>query len=100
MAGAARKGRANRSGSPKPKRKAKSVSRAGDRQNDRRLYLFPDGLLSGSAARRAIAARQALPLAGGPLAFAHLELIERDARQRQAEPFTLPEFERWMASRP
>lgn len=98
MARAARKGRASQSRAPK--RKAKPGSRAGDRQNDRRLYLFPDGLLSGSAARRAVAARQALPLAGGPLAFTHLELIERDARKRRAEPFTLPEFERWLSDRP
>jgi dihydropteroate synthase len=98
MAGAARKGRASRKGASKPR--SKSASGAGDRPNDRRLYLFPGGLLSGGAARRAIEARQALPLAGGPLAFTRLELIERDAKQRRAEPLALRDFERRMADRP
>jgi dihydropteroate synthase len=40
-------------------------------------YLRPLGLLSGTAARDAIAAGLALPLAGGPLAFSLVEVIER-----------------------
>ena len=40
-------------------------------------YLRPLGLLSGTAAREAIAAGLALPLAGGPLAYALVEVIER-----------------------
>jgi len=39
------------------------------------LWLRPTALLSGSAARAAIAAAKALPLAGGPLAFAMVELL-------------------------
>jgi dihydropteroate synthase len=40
-------------------------------------YLRPLGLLSGSAARDAVTAGLALPLAGGPLAFSLVEVIER-----------------------
>ena len=40
-------------------------------------YLRPLGLLSGSAARDAVAAGLALPLAGGPLAYSLVEVIER-----------------------
>jgi dihydropteroate synthase len=42
-------------------------------------YFRPLGLLSGSAARDAIAGGLALPLAGGPLAFSLVEVIERHA---------------------
>jgi dihydropteroate synthase len=41
-------------------------------------YLRPLGILCGPAARLAIAEGQALPLAGGPLAFSLAEIIERD----------------------
>ena len=41
-------------------------------------YLRPLGLLSGSAAHEAIASGLALPLAGGPLAYSLVEVIERD----------------------
>jgi dihydropteroate synthase len=40
-------------------------------------YLRPLGILSGDAARRAVDQELALPLAGGPLAFALVEVIER-----------------------
>jgi dihydropteroate synthase len=40
-------------------------------------YLIPRGLISGPAAARAVEAGAALPLAGGPLAFALVEAIER-----------------------
>ncbi len=40
-------------------------------------YLRPIGILSGTAARQAIEQHQALPLAGGPLAFTLVEIIER-----------------------
>jgi dihydropteroate synthase len=40
-------------------------------------YLIPRGILSGPAAARAVEASIALPLAGGPLAFASAETIER-----------------------
>ncbi len=41
-----------------------------------KVYLRPIGLLYGATAEGAIAERLALPLAGGPLAFAAAELIE------------------------
>lgn len=43
---------------------------------DAGLYLRPLGLISGGAAKRAIDAGEALPLAGGPLAFSAAEIIE------------------------
>jgi len=98
MAGAARKGKAGKRGPARPK--IKSATRAGDRDSDRRLYLFPEGILSGGAARDAVKAGQALKLAGGPLAFSHLALIERDAKTRRSQAFSLPEFERWLAGQP
>jgi dihydropteroate synthase len=42
-----------------------------------RRYLLPRGLLRGSAAERAVTARLALWLAGGPIAFSGLEIAER-----------------------
>ena len=57
-------------------------------------YLRPLGLLSGSAAREAIASGLALPLAGGPLAYSLVEIIERhapgDIRRRIEKPLALP----------
>jgi dihydropteroate synthase len=40
-------------------------------------YTRPLGILSGATAREAVAAGLALPLAGGPLAFSLVEIIER-----------------------
>jgi dihydropteroate synthase len=40
-------------------------------------YLRPLGILSGTTARGAVAAGLALPLAGGPLAYSLVEIIER-----------------------
>lgn len=74
-------------------------------------YLIPRGIISGPAAARAIAAGLALPLAGGPLAFATLEAIERaDAEAgeagerrpldlRSARDFAPAQFDALMASR-
>jgi dihydropteroate synthase len=45
-------------------------------------YLIPRGLISGPAAARAVEAGIALPLAGGPLAFAVAEAIEREAGEQ------------------
>lgn len=42
-------------------------------------YLIPRGIISGPAAARAIIAGLASPLAGGPLAFATVDAIERKA---------------------
>ncbi len=45
-------------------------------------YLIPRGLISGPAAARAVEAGVALPLAGGPLAFAAAETIERQQGEK------------------
>ena len=42
-------------------------------------YLIPTGLLNGAAARRAVSAGSAIPLAGGPVAFSSAELVQRGA---------------------
>jgi dihydropteroate synthase len=53
-------------------------------------YLIPRGLISGPAAARAVDAGIALPLAGGPLAFATAEAIERGADEEgQRRPVSL-----------
>ena len=53
-------------------------------------YLIPRGLISGLAAARAVEAGLALPLAGGPLAFATAEAIEREAGEEgQRRPVSL-----------
>ncbi len=45
-------------------------------------YLRPLGILSGTAARRTVDRHIALPLAGGPLAFSLVEIIERTRERR------------------
>lgn len=61
-------------------------------------YLIPTGLMNGSAAARAIAAGIALPLAGGPCAFASGELVRRDAAGRgQRQAASLSEMQRSVA---
>ena len=53
-------------------------------------YLIPRGLITGPAAARAVDAGIALPLAGGPLAFATAEAIERGAGEEgQRRPVSL-----------
>ncbi|HKP24838.1 MAG TPA: dihydropteroate synthase [Dongiaceae bacterium] len=62
-------------------------------------YLIPRGLISGPAAKRAVEAGIALPLAGGPLAFATADAIERvtgEAGHRR--PVTLAEARRFAPS--
>jgi dihydropteroate synthase len=55
-------------------------------------YLIPRGLIFGPAAARAVGAGIALPLAGGPLAFATAEAIERGAGEEgQRRPVSLSE---------
>ena len=55
-------------------------------------YLIPRGLVSGPAAARAVNAGVALPLAGGPLAFALAETVERRAGEEgHRRPCTLAE---------
>jgi dihydropteroate synthase len=62
-------------------------------------YLIPTGLLNGAAARRALAAGTALPLAGALGAFTAGELTTRDAKGHgQRKPVVLAEVERQAAS--
>jgi dihydropteroate synthase len=62
------------------------------------LWLRPTGLLSGSIAEAARARTVALPLAGGPLAFACIEALARDeAGQVMAAVAPLAELLRWSA---
>jgi len=72
-------------------------------------YLIPRGIVSGPAAPRAVAAGLAVPLAGGPLAFATAEAIERAAAAegvrrpldlRAARAFAPELFDALMAARP
>ncbi len=53
-----------------------------------KLYLRPIGLLYGAAADAAVAEGVALPLAGGPIAFAAAELIEGSAGSARRQIFT------------
>jgi dihydropteroate synthase len=53
-----------------------------------KLYLRPIGLLYGPAADAAIAEGVALPLAGGPIAFAAAELIEGSPGRARRQIFT------------
>jgi len=55
---------------------------------DTKLYLRPIGLLYGALAEAAIADGLALPLAGGPIAFAAAELIEGEAGNSRTRLFT------------
>lgn len=59
-------------------------------------YLIPRGLISGPAAMRATEAGLALPLAGGPLAFAAAEAIDRrsgeEGRRRPVDLATARSF--------
>ncbi len=59
------------------------------------LYLRPVGLLEGAAARAGILGRRALPLAGGPLAFAHCEVLRRGEGRIEATLAGLPELNSW-----
>ena len=67
-------------------------------------YLRPLGLLSGSAAREAIASGLALPLAGGPLAYSLVEVIERhgagDIRRRIQKPLARSTGDNLSVARP
>jgi dihydropteroate synthase len=53
-----------------------------------KLYLRPVGLLYGAAAIEAVAGGVALPLAGGPIAFAAAELIEGSPGNTRTRLFT------------
>ncbi len=54
---------------------------------ERRVYLIPRGLTDGASAGRAVASGLAMPLAGGAIAFGHVDLVRRrkgEAGERQA----------------
>src|ERR671919_2239895 len=53
-----------------------------------KLYLRPVGLLYGASAEIAIAEELALPLAGGPIAFAAAEMIEGTPQNSRRRIFT------------
>jgi dihydropteroate synthase len=55
---------------------------------DAKLYLRPIGFLYGATAEEAVAAGLALPLAGGPIAFAAAELIEGSPGNARTRLFT------------
>jgi dihydropteroate synthase len=61
---------------------------------ERRVYLVPRGLSSGPSATRAAASGVALPLAGGPMSFDHVDVISRPvgmpAERRAARLSDLP----------
>jgi dihydropteroate synthase len=60
------------------------------------VWLRPTGLVSGEAARVAIGARAALPLAGGPLAFTTIEVLGRQATGDViAAVGSTPDIEHW-----
>src|SRR5215467_13063307 len=56
---------------------------------DAKLYLRPVGLLYGATANEAVASGLALPLAGGPIAFAAAELIEGAPGDSKTRLFTV-----------
>jgi dihydropteroate synthase len=97
--GASSSGRRTR---PKPVRtpSAGGVRGPGENGGSDRLYLVPDAILGGAAAGRAVRARQAAWLAGGPLAFGQVDLIRRDERRRSARRFTLPQLRDWLGRQP
>ncbi len=59
------------------------------------LYLRPLGLLEGATAAVACAAGQALPLAGGPLAFTHCDVLARKPDGIAAAVAPLAELRSW-----
>ena len=62
------------------------------------LYLRPTGILGGSAARAACASGSALPLAGGPLAFALVELLHRNQDHIASTVAPLVDLKAWAAT--
>jgi dihydropteroate synthase len=64
------------------------------------VRLCPEEILSGAAARAAIDEGRALPLAGGPLAFAAVEALARDPKGGAASHhFTIADLRDWAAHR-
>ena len=63
-----------------------------------RAYLLPTALLRGESARRALAGGAALPLAGGPVAFAACEVVVRAPGAARASWLEVPALKRWRDS--
>jgi dihydropteroate synthase len=61
----------------------------------KRLYVRPVGFLSGDAAKAACAAGSAAPLAGGPLAFTHVELLARNDGHVAVTAASLHDLKGW-----
>ncbi len=64
------------------------------------FYVRPTALETGPVAVAMVAAGMARPLAGGPAAFAAVELAVRRDSGIAAVPVTVGEFDRWLARRP
>jgi dihydropteroate synthase len=63
-----------------------------------RIRLSPEEILTGAAARDALARGRGLPLAGGPLAFAAVELLQRAADGgSEGRFFSIAEVKDWAA---
>jgi dihydropteroate synthase len=81
--------------SPSPEPRFFALSALSDILTDE-LWLRPTALLSGSASRAAIDASGALPLAGGPLAFAMVELLAPEPSGAMAAALGgIDEVRRW-----
>jgi dihydropteroate synthase len=65
-----------------------------------RLYLRPIGLMQGEAAASLAARGEALPLAGGRLAFTACEIILRDRGAITRDAVPVVELRRWVAGLP
>ncbi len=66
----------------------------------RPINLCPEEILTGAAARDAVARGRALPLAGGPLAFAAVEVLERMADgSAESRYLAIAELKDWAARR-
>ena len=66
---------------------------------DQMTYVRPHGLISGAAARLMCDDGLAVPLAGGPLAFTHGEVIVRDQSGDPRRSFRpVPEIQNWIAA--
>src|SRR5436305_906591 len=64
------------------------------------LYLRPALLSRGRDAAAAAGTGLALPLAGGPIAFAALEIVERDGAAIERRLLSLDEARRWIERQP
>jgi dihydropteroate synthase len=66
-----------------------------DLSRDRFVRLCPEEILDGALARAAVEGGRALPLAGGPLAFAAVEALARGPGGGASSHFTIGELKVW-----